>query len=554
MSSRLLVSRLSLGPSQIVRGRQRLQYVTLRARLSTRSTRPNIPFLSPPSSQQTLARRYASTRGQWMKHEAKLVVRYMGIFWGIFGCLAVIGFFVNEEVVERVYPTPHEWSFLTRKMLRDSHMWIDPTDGLISWGDAYRRARITVFRLEDPNIDGADTVRSEITMNVPQQDSPLEFAPLDVSAKSEEWRRGYFEALTLATKTAEQVEGWLIDKHRKLVSPPEYVIGPSNPHPKPVPAGVAAALREEDCELAYPEPHHYYVKLMATKGFTPRQYMEIMLSWASYAEYKKDPETAREFHRIALNWATNGQPDSVPNPSRLPYDSNFVLSDKGSPPSFNVLTALTSLATFTARQGDVAAALPMFISILKARRSLSNEAPPAPRVRRKQYSLFEQVTNIIAPPDYPAPPPDGTQPPWRDPEERCQEAALALHIGEILFSTSSREEGLAWTREGVDEAEEQLRKLSPENADTKVTTSCRDCLGMGMENWAIMAARLAKEEAAQKAKGPQSSVFGFWSTSQDAPDRWAAEELVVKERARRTKELLENVRQPQKGFLQWFQA
>jgi hypothetical protein len=147
------------------------------------------------------------------------------------------------------------------------------------------------------------------------------------------------------------------------------------------------------------------------------------------------------------------------------------------------------------------------------------------------------------------------------------------YIGEILYtsnsSTSSHEEGLAWTREAVDIAEEELRgrgiadSASGRGKEAKVT--CRQCLETGLGNWGKMIARLAREERERKTKlsshektsVKSSSWFGLGGAGHDAKEqqkeheelkdlvaaptplgRWEAEELVVQERMRRARDVL----------------
>ena len=149
------------------------------------------------------------------------------------------------------------------------------------------------------------------------------------------------------------------------------------------------------------------------------------------------------------------------------------------------------------------------------------------------------------------------------------------YIGEILYasdpSTSGREEGLAWTREAVDIAEEELRgRGTNENKEAKAT--CRQCLETGLGNWGKMVARLAREER-ERRKGDEEARlaksaaraggwFGFGAGAgmdHDAKEReqktgpagpaeallgpmgrWEAEELVVQERMRRARDVLES--------------
>ncbi|CAI4211068.1 unnamed protein product [Parascedosporium putredinis] len=225
---------------------------------------------------------------------------------------------------------------------------------------------------------------------------------------------------------------------------------------------------------------------------------------------------------------------------------------EGRTPSSNLLKALTAFATHKASVGEVSAALPTFVSILKARRELS-DSPPPPKVSSggPSKSLLEMVGGVFQPPAYPEAPDDGTSAPWRDARELCEEAGLRLYIGEILYATRSKEEGVAWTREAVDAAEEQLRKVTEKKGsavDKEAKKTCQQCLSTGLYNWSAMAAALANVESKRKAdaKAQEPSRFRFWSRtgSEATADRWLAEEKVAQERIRQTKSLLEEVAPP----------
>ncbi|KAL6866791.1 hypothetical protein J3F83DRAFT_126658 [Trichoderma novae-zelandiae] len=552
MAPRLVTRRLALLHPAGPRPRC-LRSFAIQSRLTTTTnrSRPILPFLFIPGSSPNSVRRYTSERRRWWKHEAKLVARYTLTLWGVVVCVLTIFFAFNEEVLEREFPTPPEWHYLTRKFLRDANNFKDPKNGEINWARALELSRGVVIRLEDPAIGGQDVVKLSDVVD-PQLEVPGEFIACDISAKSEEWRRGYFEAIMLAAKAAEHVDGWLRDTTRNIVTPPEFVIGPSNPHPTPIPPGNPSAPREEDCEAAYPSADNWYTKILATKGLTPRQKVQACLEFASFLEFKNNSEGADSLYRLALAEATSGL-----DPKKLPYDPRtLVLKERAEAPSTNVLDALTATANHIARKGDVASALPIYLSILKARRSLSDDPPRAAAAPKpKPASFTRQILNFFAPPDYPPPPPDGTQPPWRSPSERCQEAALNLYIGEILYATGSKDEGLAWTRDGVDLAEEQLRspKLSKDAREAKST--CRNCLSTGLDNWTVMVSRLAREEKEKKAAGSPSSMFSFWTgPSQDSESRWEAEEVVIRDRVKRTRELLEDVQAPKPGIVSFFKA
>ncbi|KAM5518167.1 hypothetical protein FOXYSP1_08952 [Fusarium oxysporum f. sp. phaseoli] len=503
----------------------------------TTNSRPNLPFLAIPVTTNGV-RNFTTERRQWLKHEAKLAVRYTASFWGLLACFGVILFFVNEERLEQEYPTPHEWGWMTRKFLRDSNNSKTPKNGEVNWPWSFELARGLVLRLEDPKVDGQGVTKLTDRVD-PEAEIPGEFNPCDISGKSEEWRRGYFEAIMLAAKGAEHVDGWVRDLARNIISPPEFVIGPSNPRPTPIPPGQPHAPREEDCEIAYPSADNFYMKILGTKGFTSRQKLEATLEYASYLEFKHQSEGAEALYHLALAEATQGVDMSQP-----PYNpKTFVLNEKDGLPSQNVLDAVTAMANFKARSGKVDAALPIYLSLLKARRYLPNDPPPTVQLKTKSHSVLDKVAKTFSQADYPPPPPDGTLPPWRSRHERCQEASLSLWIGEILFSTSSKDDGLSWTRDSVDVAEEQLRNMDLLTADNAAKATCRECLSAGLTNWGKMVNKLAKEEELQQAKAStQSGVFSFWSaTPPSAEDRWTAEEAVVRERVRRTRELIEDL-------------
>lgn len=548
MPPRLVVCRRPVLPTS-----HRVLQPSSRRSLTSQSTvnsikgRPLLPFLLVPRASPSVARCFTSERRRWLKHEAKLVARYTLTFWGILAAVVAIFFAINEEECERDFPTPHEWHYLTRKFLRDAHRHKDPKDGDVNWPMALYLAREVLLRLEDKTSDGAGVTKL-LGQEVAALEVPDEFIHCDISAKSEEWRRGYFDAMMLAAQAAEHVDGWVRDRTRNVVSPPEFVIGPSNPRPEPIPPGNPHAPREEDCDPAYPSADNWYMKILATRGFTPRQMMEAALEYASFVEFKGRAEGAEALYSLALAETTKGTESSI-----LPFDpKTLVLKHGVEPASMNILDALTANANFKARKGDVSSALPIYISLLKTRRSLSDTPPPPASTKPKRPSLSQRVAGFFTPPPYPPPPLDGSQPPWRSPYERCQEASLHLYIGEILYVTSSRAEGLAWTRDGVDLAEEQLRAPSTTEKETKNT--CRECLATGLDNWSTMVARLARAEEAEYKGRSKSNIFNLWSGPGDVEGRWAAEEAVVQERVRRTAELMEDVLPPEKGLLSYFKA
>ncbi|CAK7269462.1 hypothetical protein SEPCBS119000_003580 [Sporothrix epigloea] len=658
-------------------------------------TRPQLPFLVIPSASTAAAasrspRYFTTQRRQWLRYEALAFVKYTLYFWTAVGCFVLVQFVVQQEAMERAHPTPHEWSFMSRMRLRgaltergDDGSADEPaaSDG----GDLDSSASAThvvdhvkvmqilldlLKRLEDPSVDGkAGLVPASKTPDHPDRIQPTAKdttdigVALDVRAKSEPWRRGYYEALLAAAATAEHVDGWLLDRTRNTVFAPDIVVGPSNLNPRPLPPNVTGAPREEDCEPIFPTPAEIYLKLLHTRGLTVRQEIVAALAFAHYLEYKKDNEAAAFVYEkavLAARMPLAGADDKANNDTDLSFfdrnvdvnaaawikawtaqnhASNSATSSSDSVLSQNLLSALTAYATFLARSGNLDGALPLFVSLLQARQSLPPSSKTA-AARPKKASITELLLALISPPSYPPPPDDGFGPPLPGARARCEEAALRLHIGEILYASArkgtgatsaatgpssfspwglfssetiqqqAREEGIAWTREAVDIAEEQLHALAQsgqqektrqrqvlENGQGGITnalgqaisssvstpptsldgsSTCRQCLVVGLDNWAAMVAQLVRDEQRRasvsvgaKDGSHSSSWWPSWlnpwgGTESVSPDltasskqdelhkklgRWAAEERVVKDRRRRARELMDDSAPPSRGFL-----
>ncbi|KAK3363299.1 hypothetical protein B0T25DRAFT_526955 [Lasiosphaeria hispida] len=467
-------------------------------------------------------------------------------------------------MLERQYPTPHEWTFRTRMGFRGAHCERDQTDParVSDWIAIMVWIKGAIDRLEDPSIDGK-------ALKDTSSDRPPKTK--DTTAMSEEWRRGYYESMMMYAKAAEHLDGWVMDKTRNIVFPPDVVIGPSNPNRKPLPIGYTGAPKEEDCEVAYEPANDIYLRIISTEGFTSRQKLEARLAYANWLEFKGTAGPASIVFEEAVEQAISERPSLPAEP--LSRDT-WTFNEEAGLPSANLLKALTAYATFKARSGDISSALPMLVSILKARRSLltlGSASDPSPVSRRRVPSdpdenlatkLLRILSAWVAPPAYPPPPPDGTSPPVRDAQEMCEEAGLSLNLGEIMYASqpTGREEGLGWTRDAVDVAEEQLHRLTPAAKDRDARTTCRDCLSTGLENWSAMVARLAREEAAKKEAAlsqPKRSTWlgSLWGEGKKEDlSRWAAEEKVIEERRRRANQLLDDLEPPANGLSSIFSA
>lgn len=539
--------------------------------------RPQLPFLTVPAANfQRQQWRYLTTeRKAWLKREISLGVRYAIYGWAIAFLVICGSWTLHQEFLEQKHPTPHEWSFISRMLKRDAEVELARTNTPATpWATIVQLTRHLLDRLEDPNGDGKG-------LRDLGSDKPP--GAKDISGMPESWRRGYYETLLLCCKAAEHVEGWVVDKTRQTVFPPDVVKGPSNPFPRPIPPGAKAPPKEADCEPAnFPKPDELYLKLVSTEGLNTKQRMDAILSYATWLEFKGALEPAAVMYEDALNLAI--EEIHSPDAPLLVDPKTAVLINDDNParrkPSANLLTSLTALATFKARHDDVSAALPILIAILQARRSLPGPTPYSSNSSSSYNNLVDTLNNtnnkqqgksglqkfinfFITPP-YPPPPPDGTAPPVRDSKELCEEAALHLHIGEILYTmqASTREQGISWTRDGVDLAEEELHKVvdarRASDAAVGADKTCRECLGLGLSNWSVMVKRMVQEEESKgknaDAEGNASSGagwFNLWSGSKAAEEnggRWAAEDKVVAERTKRAQDILENLQKPASGM------
>ncbi len=449
--------------------------------------------------------------------------------------MLVLAFGLQQEYLNHRFPSPSEWSWVTRKDWRSARWNEDHgEDGaeLVDWartGEAYRQL---LRRLEDPNIDGAGIKNAD--------EGGILVAGIgktgyDITEKPEPWRRGYYELLMGAARAAEHLDGFVRDKTRNIAFPACVVIGPSNPNPKPVPPSSKNPPKEENCEAAFEPPEVYYMRILTTQGFTEKQRIDAALAYGVWLDYKKSPEAALEMHKWALDIA-----NSNPKTSKMVIDptTGIIRTDTG-PPSANVLSAVTALGVHHAVNSNLTLALPIFLSVLRARRTLPevqvtmrSTLTPEDEANRNFFSIARaMIHSAIVPPEYPAPPDDGTAPPPRTPKERCEEAGAMSYIGEILYASkltkTSREDGLAWTREAVDLAEEELRR---KGADKDAKKTCKECLDVGLGNWKAMVGRMAKEE--RETKSAKSRAWsGIWGGEEkDEMGRWESEERVIIER------------------------
>ncbi|KAI9736163.1 MAG: hypothetical protein M1834_001048 [Cirrosporium novae-zelandiae] len=520
--------------------------------ITSHNPRPQLPFLHNPSEYGAplpritlpyqLSRLITTERKQYIKNRVQFYTRIL-ITAGIASFLmAVITWGFRQEKYERNNPSPPEWSFESRRHYRTGKVMERPEyldNGLVNWPGAQENYKKVIQRLEDPEIDGKGIQETE--------DGGLFVegvgkTGLDIRDKSEPWRRGYFEALMGAARCAENIDGWVIDKTRNICFPPEVVIGASNPLPHPVSLGSEAPPLEDNCSPASQPPEQYYLKILTTVGFSSQQRIDAAIAYADWLDFKSLPDSAKEMYDWALDIAVS----ALPKGGNDVVDLNTgIIKDKAEPIhiSENLVLSSTSLAIHYAQNGDVAKALPIFLSVLRARRSM----PVAPVVAEALDGPVEQpfsmpyimsiIRSSLNPPLFPDPPADRDQPLIRTPNAVCEEAALMTYIGEILFSTTSKDSGLAWTRDAVGMAE---NVFSDPRTNREGKDKCNECLEVGMENWGKMIEKMIMlpEERGQGRANSWTTWLKASNTKQNQEEeRWKAEQMRLAEASRRIRKL-----------------
>ena len=311
------------------------------------------------------------------------------------------------------------------------------------------------------------------------------------------------------------------------------------------------------------------MKILTTNGFNTRQRLDAALAYADWLDFKGLPVTAEEMYDWGLDIATGALPVGVNNVVDI---KSGVIDNRATYISSNVLHATTSLAFHHARNNNLAAALPIYLSVLRARRQLPafSSQGKAESISSKGSSFAQVLSflrSVVVTPPYPPTPPTGNEIPQRTPAATCEEAGIMAHIGEILFASpsanssaktvsniligspissksaagqlKSQQVGLSWTRDAVDLAEATI--TSADKNDEEARDKCSECLAVGMENWSGMVAKLLKEERRAKAeKQPKTSSNWLWGSSTAVKDeeKWEREAQLVDERLENVRRLL----------------
>lgn len=477
-------------------------------------------------------------------------------FWAILVLFEIIKTGAHQEDLEHQWPTPQEWKWSNRYCLRNAQALQNPEyvgKIITDWPMVAAYLTQLIERLEDPDNEGKGVIDQEDGGILVEG---IGKTGLDISAKSEPWRRGYHQALMGAGKAAENLDGWMADRKQGIAAPAEYVTGPSNPRPKPMPMNQTKVLREEDCEAASPPPESYYMKILTTKGFDTRQKLDAALAYADWLDYKGLSATAGDMYAWAMDIAAAGYEGDV---SKVVDVKSGVLKVEGAErPSDNILRVSTAMAVHQAKKNELGLALSIFTSALSVRHSLEAlpvQPSPTPKTPPRRTEdifkyVFESLQHLLVPAEYPAPLPSGDAPALHEMNLECEIAGLMTYIGEIIHATScnekgvSRERGLGWTRDAVLIAEKHMKQCaSPEDRDAR--QDCAQCIKVGLDNWTTMIKFLVKQarrEEAEAAAGAKKAWYGgqkALNAKAEELRRFESEEAELEARKRRLVPVLE---------------
>ncbi|KAJ9609909.1 hypothetical protein H2200_006238 [Cladophialophora chaetospira] len=530
--------------------------------------RPQLPFLYPGSARHALVGRYISTeRKQRWKEQFWRYVRINAYLWPAAFLLTLLSFGLIHLKLERDFPTPREWSFWSRWGMRDAK-FTELADNakinsiLTDWVKAGRLYLKVLERLESEKFDGKNLIKDDSAL---PPIGGIRGDGFDISAKSERWRRGYHEALMGAAHVAENLLGMCRIKgdDGNRVYPWESIPGPNNPRPKPLPYdkryGHITAPSLDEVEDAFPPPDLFYQKVLNTTGFDTRQRLDAALAYADWNDFQGNTEIAENTFILAAEIAQRGLPTG--SEKALNVGTGMILKGREDAATNNILRVCTAFGVHHARNGDVKKALPVFLSILRARKTLPASpitpiaSSPKPRTEEDQglSAYIFALKDLLIEREYPPPPPSGNERPFHTLKEACEEVGLMTYIGEILFATSDSEraKGLSWTRDSVDAAE-AIMWVMDEQKEHDGRERCRECLETGLQNWKSMSQQMARlaakrEEETQTENGLFGLGFGTAQQLEKARTekrRWEEENIQIELRRQKTLPLLQEPPKP----------
>ena len=366
---------------------------------------------------------------------------------------------LTQEMVDRDFPAPKEWSFLTKVVYHAARGLEVPSaneTGVVNWAVCGLAYRDLLRRLEDREGDGKGLI-----------DQDVAGAGYDVTGMSEEWRRGYHAALMGCGRAAIELSDTLLDTTTNIMYKRKFVVGPSNSRPKRLPKKwKLPPPREEDCIPAFAPPETYYMRVMTTTGFTAREKMDAALAYGGWCDFNGLFDAGEEMFSWAVDCAVSGL--DWPSTATIHKGTGIIPLEMSV--TDNILDATTALAVHKAQSGDTSTALPIFLSILRARRAAPHQDPTTlPQTTPQQQKRDTQIKrtdldilkeridsfwSLLQASKFPDPPPSGNDPFVRTPDTDIDEAVVMSYIGEILFASdkAQRDAGLSWTSAAVDKA------------------------------------------------------------------------------------------------------
>lgn len=534
-------------------------------------SRPQLAYLAQPTKK--LPYRLLSTESRTFLRDFTRQTSKSILFFGAIGVLAMVSLTAwHMESEERKNPTPAEWGWWMRELLRKSREEMAVIDEgkkpIIDWPLVGSVLKDAVKRMEDPKYEGkglvSQTSEAEGETLIPE----VGRAGFDVSGKSWEWIAGYHEVLMKSAAAAEHLEETVLDTKRDNFFPRECMVGPSNPDPRPLPRYFKMQVppKEEDCVPFYERPEVFYMRILTTKGFDTRQKLEAVEGYANYLIYKGLNESAEEMYRWGIDIAKASLPGEYGTADAVIDSKTNVLTEAARRQGTeNLLRATTNLATHFGRTGDTASALPILLSVLRARRTAPLALPDAfpldfgpPKPETDIGAFFDFFRRLLRPTPFPPPPPSGDLPLTRNTEQpTCEEGELMVYVGEIIFASAAaslaggpeqqmRTEGIGWTRQGALTAGMNLKgraeKVDGEKVDAGTRErrkaeerKCKECFLTGVRNWETMLKLVSSQrqsnEGREGGKGRRSGWFGWGKeTLEERPAEDLEAELVEVEK------------------------
>lgn len=528
--------------------------------------RPNLPFLSHALSRGHAIRPVSTATMENMRYQFKLAVYWTAIGWTVIAGGVLVYFFFHEDWLDKLHPCPKEWPWIVKRAWRTARhreLYEGPESGHIDWvqvGSGYGNvlhgvegrtkgpsghgeADVGLIHQDDwdPTIPGIDPE----VMRTPTpecHDKPHWHSRVgwDITAKSEVWRRAYYQAMMGYAAVAELRSDHLVrttDK-RSICYPPNTVRSEENPYPILVPGVENPDISE--MALCFEPADVQYIRILTTKGFSRQERLDTGIAYARWLDSIGNASLAEQMFRWSLNLAADGSTSSPSTSTATSISSStFIDLTTGILPSTtpfttpNLLKTSRELASHLARHDKIPAALAIYLSVLRAQRA-SPEAPALDQYpwHRTDYNLKTPASWIKFALDLPfrgefdMSPSKGDDPFERTQADKCDEAELMAYVGEILFAKGGkRRQGVSWTREATELAQMGAAdtRLAPEARKV-----CNECLITGLENWKNMAGALAREKSEAAGRERERGWLG-WVWSAGGPERWVTRGLWAEE-------------------------